>query len=180
MAARPLILLVDDIPDHAKRYEMGLTQHGYRVHLVNTAAAAVLSARNESPDCAVIDVRLPDITGWDLCRQLKDDDHTVGIPIVILTSEVTENCANESARSGCSAWLTHPTVTDDVVRAVKSVLAQNRSAPRSGHDSVIGLVNCQACGSDRVKATLRLGTIQYYCCEVCGLCWRVERQESVA
>lgn len=176
----PLVLLVDDIPDHARRYEAALKQQGYRVHLVHTAAAALAQARSEPPTCIVIDVRLPDVTGWDLCRTIRADPALKETPVVILTHDVCEDAAGDSETSGCSAWLAQPSAAHDVPRVVEYVLAQGRPLPASSSEALVGATNCPACGSDRVRATLRLGSIQYFACQTCRLSWRVESAESVA
>jgi CheY-like chemotaxis protein len=176
---QPLVLLVDDIPDHARFYEVMLKQRGYRVNLVRSAGEALHAARTERPDCTVIDVRLPDKDGWELCRALKSDRALAATPIVILTADVSETCASDASRSGCSAWIAHPINAHDIVRTVDYVLAQQRPTPVDG-DALVGARACLACGSTRVRATLRLGTIQYFCCQACRLCWRDESAEIVA
>jgi CheY-like chemotaxis protein len=178
--AQPLILLVDDIPDHARLYEAALRQNGYKVQLVHSGAAALAAAREQVPACTVIDVRLPDLPGWDVCRSMKADPALEHVPVIILTDEVTADSAGDSARSGCSAWLTHPTVAQDVARAVAHVLAQGRPAPSSDDEALVGISACRACGSGRIRATLRLGAIQYYACRACNLSWRVESNVIVA
>ena len=177
--ADQLILLVNDIPDHARSYESVLRRHGYRVQLVHTATAAVQAARAEPPACTVIDVRLPDVTGWTLCRAIKADPATATTSIIVLTDEVSQMRASDAAHSGCTAWLAHPANAHDVARTVEYVLATGRSHPDDG-DAVVGITACQACGADRIRATLRLGTIQYYACRACNFSWRADIVESVA
>lgn len=180
MASQKLILLVDDIPDHATFYEAALRQRGYRVHVANSGAAAKTITRREIPDCVVIDVRLPDMTGWELCRELKADPALQAVRIMVLTNEVTKRCAVESASSGCHAWLAQPALAHDIVRAVDHVIAQTTDGPVSSEHALLGVTSCNACGSQQIRATLRLGTTQYYYCCTCRLYWRVETDESVA
>lgn len=174
MAAGQLILLVDDIPDHVGQYEAALTGSGYRVATAQTGQDGLALARRLRPDCIVIDVRLPDMSGWDLCEDLKTDGATRAIPVVILTPEASRSYADESARVRCDAWITLPTMAVDLVRAVGHVLAQGDEAPRSAEDAVIGAVACPACGSDQVRATIRVNRVQYYTCRRCGHFWRVQ------
>lgn len=172
--ATTLILLVDDIPDHASTYEIALSRYGYRVRVVATGCDGLAVAREARPDCAVIDVRLPDMSGWDLCRDLKRDDVTREMPVVVLTPDTSRAHALESARVHCNAWIAQPAQADDLVRAVVHVLAQDEAAPRTPDEAVLGVSSCPACGSDRVRATLRVSPIQYYACHDCGHRWRVE------
>lgn len=175
----PAILLVNDIPDHATPYERTLKERGYRVNLVRSATEALAVLARERPDCIVIDVRLPDRDGWDLCRDIKVMKTLTSTPIVMLTEDVSQSRVAEAARSGCSAWLAHPINAHDLVRTVNHVLKERRPEPAEGK-ALVGQKACSACGSDQVRAGLRLGTIQYYRCLACRLFWRVESGESVA
>jgi DNA-binding response OmpR family regulator len=174
VAAAQLILLVDDIPDHVGWYQAALTDSGYRVETAKTGEAGYALARRLLPDCVIIDVRLPDMSGWDLCVDLKTDRDTRAIPVVILTPDAARSYADDSSRARCDAWITQPTMAIDLVRAVRHVLAQDDDAPRSPEDAVIGVVECPACASDEVRATIRVSPVQYYSCRRCGHVWRVE------
>ncbi len=169
-----VILLVDDIRDHAVNYEAGLTRHGFKVHVVTTGEEALRVARETLPDCAVIDLRLPDMSGWDLCREIRKPQPRQPPPVIVLTPEVSKMCAEDSAKAGCNAWLAHPTVADDLARTVRQVLDAETDAPGSPDEALVGLKNCPVCESHTVRATLRVGVIQYYCCKACGFCWRAE------
>jgi CheY-like chemotaxis protein len=172
-----LILLVNDIPDHVRAYERALVLTGFRVAVASSGAAAIAQAAATPPDCAVIDVRLPDMRGWDLCKQLKAGPGG-NIPIVLLAADLSKGSALESATVGCNAWLAHPTIADDLVRAVRQVLATEEPEPASPDDAVLGARSCPACAGDRVKPTLRMQLIQYFCCRDCGFCWRVDSQPA--
>jgi CheY-like chemotaxis protein len=171
--ADTLILLVNDIPDHVTTYEAALARHGFRVEVARTGERALDVARQSLPHCAVIDLRLPDMSGWDLCRDIKREGspHT---RVIVLTPDVSQMCAADSTRSGCHAWLAHPTVAEDLVRTVRQVLELDADAPTSLHDALIGMTACPGCDSDQVRAQLRVGPVQYYCCRACGFCWRME------
>ena len=171
MAAEELVLLVNDIPDHVAAYHRALTNNGFRVRLARTGAEALNIVRDNIPHCAVIDLRLPDMSGWDLCREMKEQHRpATEIPVVVLTPDVSKMCAADSAKAGCDAWLAHPTIADDLVRTIRRVLELESAAPLSPEAALLHLINCTACGSDKVRPTLRVGTIQYYCCKQCGLC----------
>ena len=175
MAAEEMVLLVNDIPDHVAAYHRALTNHGFTVRLARTGKDALDIVKEKIPECAVIDLRLPDMSGWDLCREMKEQ-HTSAkeMPIVVLTPDVSKMCAADSARAGCDAWLAHPTVAEDLVRTIRRVIELESAAPASAEAALLDLVNCAACGSDKVRPTLRMGNIQYYCCKGCGFCWRAE------
>jgi CheY-like chemotaxis protein len=172
-----LILLVNDIPDHVDAYEQALVRGGFRVLIAASGAEALQCAATATPDCAVIDVRLPDMRGWDLCKELKSGP-SGDTPIVLLAADVSRNSAAEGVSVGCKAWLTHPAIADDLVRVVRLVLATQESEPASPEEAVLGVRACPACAGERVKATLRMGLIQYFCCLDCSFCWRVDSQPA--
>ena len=171
------ILLVNDIPDHVAAYERALVASGYQVTVASTGADALTHAATAPPDCAVIDVRLPDVRGWDLCRELKAGP-AGNLPIILLAPDVSKDSAADSASVGCNAWLTHPTIADDLVRVVRHVLAQDEPEPASPEDAALGARACPACAGERVKPTLRMALIQYFACRDCGFSWRVDSQPA--
>ena len=175
MPAGELVLLVNDIPDHVASYHRALTNNGFRVRLARTGKDALDIVKEKIPECAVIDLRLPDMSGWDLCREMKEQ-HTPAkeMPIVVLTPDVSKMCAADSAKAGCDAWLAHPTVAEDLVNTIRRVLELESASPGTPDEALLNLMHCTACGSDQVRPTLRMGGIQYYCCKGCGFCWRAE------
>lgn len=169
----PLVLLVTDIADQATSYVAALRRDGYRVHLATAGTEALAVVRPLQPACAVIDLRLPDMTGWDLCRVLRARADCDEMRIVVLAPEVSRAAVDLGTKAGCHAWLAHPAVAEDLVRTVRQVLTSAAGEPSSADEAVLVTV-CPACGTDRVRATLRVSPIQYYCCRGCGFCWRVE------
>jgi DNA-binding response OmpR family regulator len=174
MAAQEVVLLVNDIPDHVARYERVLTRHGFRVRVARSGKEAIAAARESLPDCAVIDLRLPDMSGWDVCRELRSPQQWDPPRIIVLTPEVSKMCAVDGAKAGCHAWLAHPTVAEDLATTVRQVLDYDTDAPSSTDDALVGFTTCPVCGSESVRSTLRVGVIQYYCCRACAFCWRAE------
>jgi CheY-like chemotaxis protein len=169
-----LVLLVNDIPDHAAKYEAALTRHGFRVQRARDGGEALAFVRAALPSCAVIDLRLPDMSGWDLCRELGAHPRSRKTRLIVLTPDVSKMCAADSTKAGCHAWLTHPTAPDELARTVRQVLDLQADSPTSAEEALLGLKACPACESEHVRATLRVGAVQYYCCRGCGFCWRVE------
>jgi DNA-binding response OmpR family regulator len=123
----------------------------------------------------VIDLRLTDMSGWELCAQLKRRPELRATPVIVLTPDISIGHCHEGVRTGCHAWLARPTVAEDLVETIGVVMDQARSQPRSagrrldGHPSRLS-----ACASSLVRATLRISPVQYYRCVDCGFYWRVE------
>ena len=172
------ILLVTDIPDQKKLYEATLKACGFRVILTGTAAQAIVVARAAPPQCAVIDERLPDMSGWELCRSLKGDTDLKCVRVVMLTQDVSKDRAASGTRAGCNSWLARPTIADDLARAVQYVLDQGGDGPATPDEAMIGINVCPACESDNIRAGVRVGAVQYYCCRNCTLCWRFDADSA--
>jgi CheY-like chemotaxis protein len=172
MANEP-ILLVNDIPDHMWAYHSAFRARGYDVRLVTNAADTRVAAPQVRPRCIVIDLRLPDMSGWELCRRLKAHPVTARVPVVILAPDLSRQSLLNSRAAGCASWLMHPAMPDDVVRAVEHVLAHGGGHPEL-HDALIDSHPCPACDSDNVRAGVRVGPVQYFLCKACNMRWRVE------
>lgn len=171
------VLLVNDIPDHMRSYEAALRARGYQVRLTTSGAEALGTAPQMQPDCAVIDVRLVDMTGLELCRLLKAEAGLAQLPVVMLVADVSKQSLQHSRLAGCAAWLMRPGSPDDLVRAVEHVLAHGGGHPEM-HNALINACACPACESENVRAGVRIGPVQYFTCKGCRFRWRVDAQGS--
>jgi len=117
------ILLVDDEADQVEMYRYALEDAGFVVETANTGAGAVGRARELGPDLIVLDVRLPDMPGWDVCAALKTDPRTADIPVIVLTAFASATLAMDAANAGCAAHLLKPCYPDQLIAAIRDVLA---------------------------------------------------------
>ena len=169
------ILLATAIRDHADAYERALEESGFRVHVARSGEDAMDAALAQRFDCVVIDLRLPDVAGWELCGQMKRTRELRDVPIIILTPDISISHCDEGARVGCHAWLARPTVAEDLVEVIGEVLGQQRPQPRSRDAALLGADRaCPACSSKHLRASIRISPVQYYRCVDCGFYWRVE------
>lgn len=117
------VLLVDDDPDQVDMYRYALQIAGFVVDAAGTGADAVVRARERHPDVIVLDVRLPDMNGWDVCASLKADPVTEHVPVIVLTAAVTATLATDAANAGCAAYLLKPCYPDQLTTVIRDVLA---------------------------------------------------------
>jgi two-component system phosphate regulon response regulator PhoB len=117
------VLLVDDQPDQVEMYHFALEQAGFVVDDAEDGTTAIAQARAECPDVIVLDIRLPDMSGWDVCDALRRDPRTERIPIIILTAAASSTLAQEAADHGCAAHLVKPCYPDDLTQMVRQILA---------------------------------------------------------
>jgi CheY-like chemotaxis protein len=117
-----LVLLVEDEPDQVEMYRLGLEAAGLRVIAATSGAEGIQRAHREQPDAIVLDVRLPDMSGWDVCVALKREPATEPIPIIILTAAAQPALEEQAEASGCAASLLKPCFPDELARRIRAVV----------------------------------------------------------
>jgi two-component system cell cycle response regulator DivK len=69
-----------------------------------------------------MDIRLPDISGFEVTRLLKQDDQTKSIPIIAVTAFATSGDETKALESGCDGYITKPVIIDNLLRTIESFL----------------------------------------------------------
>ena len=88
---RPLILVVDDAPDSIEPIVACLHQADFRTRIATRGERALqLAAATPLPDLILLDVTMPDMDGYEVCRQLMNNPVTAGIPVIFLTTRNEE------------------------------------------------------------------------------------------
>lgn len=116
---KPFALVVEDDDDNREAFAEALKSAGFRALGVSCGNEAVSLARTLTPDLIVVDHRLPDITGAEVCRRLRDDPETEPLPVLAVTA------APEAMRAeGClaDAILTKPCRLDTFLAAARLFL----------------------------------------------------------
>jgi diguanylate cyclase (GGDEF)-like protein len=80
------ILIVDDIPDNLRVLSAALTEKGYKVRSVVNGEMALRVANSASPDLILLDIKMPDMDGYEVCQKLKADPKTATIPVIFLSA----------------------------------------------------------------------------------------------
>ena len=110
---RRQILIVDDYPGARYLRSRILSEAGYEVIEANNGTEALRMARTARPSLILLDVNLPDISGYEVCERLKKDPETASIPIIQITGAwLSEDARREGMASGANAYLVEP--VDDV------------------------------------------------------------------
>lgn len=116
------VLIVEDDPNLLELFSTILTVHGYKVRPFLCGKAALNSARKKMPDVILLDINLPDMSGYDVCSQLKTDNDAHDVP-VIFCSSMDEHAAKTRAFAvGGSAYLTKPVLKKELVACVQTQL----------------------------------------------------------
>jgi len=80
------ILVVDDLPDNLRLLRDTLTKEGYKVRSATTGLMALRAAQSLSTELILLDIKLPDLDGYEVCRKLKADERTADIPVIFLSA----------------------------------------------------------------------------------------------
>lgn len=80
------ILIVDDTPANLNVLATMLTQSGYKVRPANNGEVALTVAQNALPDLILLDIQMPNITGYEVCKRLKTDEATRHIPVIFISA----------------------------------------------------------------------------------------------
>ena len=113
--SRPSLLLVDDDAVYRERLAKAITARGYEVRTAADADAAIVLAEADSPELAVLDLRMPGESGLDLLRRLVAIDPTTRV--LMLTGYGSIATAMEAVRLGAVHYLTKPADVDDILAA---------------------------------------------------------------
>lgn len=119
------ILVAEDERDIRELIGFTLRFAGFDVVLVGTGPEAIEKALSEQPDLILLDVRMPKMTGYDVCRQLKEDSATQSIPVVFLSAKGQKGEIEQGLASGAVEYIVKPFAPDELVSQVKEILARH-------------------------------------------------------
>jgi two-component system OmpR family response regulator len=143
----PRVLVVDDEPNIRELVQVALTFHGCAVTTGATGGDALRLAESDRPDLIVLDVMLPDIDGFEVCRRLRASDNEV--PIIFLTARDTTSDSITGLTLGGDDYITKPFSVEALAARVRAVLRRARRQPgRDGGGDAGG------------DATLRVGDLE--------------------
>ena len=121
---RSKILVVDDEPEAVELVEFNLQQAGYEVISAADGAEALLKSRARKPNLIVLDLMLPEMSGLEVCKTLRRDPATAGIPIIMLTARAAEIDRVLGLELGADDYITKPFSPRELVLRVKKILSR--------------------------------------------------------
>ena len=122
------VLVVEDEQDVAELLRYNLNRAGYDVMSAPNGADAVKMARDALPDVILLDVMVPQLNGWEVCRRLKSDPATQSIPIIMVTGRVEEGDKVLGFELGADDYVTKPFSPRELIARVRAVARRGKSA----------------------------------------------------
>jgi len=155
MRPRGRVLVVDDDPIVCELVETTLAEHGYPTRRAADVREALYLIQREMPDVVVLDVHLPDISGYQMCRRLRDD-YGDSIGIILLSGERKESLDRSAGLLlGADDYMVKPFVLDELLARVQRLAKRSRPIART---VVAGLTRREleilrllACGLDHIE-----------------------------
>ena len=113
--AKPTVLVVDDAADNLTVIS-GLLKHLYKIKVASNGEKALEIVRSSPPDLILLDVMMPELSGYEVCKQLKSDPATRDIPILFLTALASAEDEGAGLELGAEDYITKP-VNPVILRA---------------------------------------------------------------
>ena len=126
------VLVVEDERDVAELIRYNLAREGYDVVVAATGAEALAQAREARPDVVLLDIMVPQLNGWEVCRRLKQDAETQGIPVIMVTGRVEEGDKVLGFELGADDYVTKPFSPRELLARVRAVARRHRAGESSG------------------------------------------------
>ncbi len=133
------ILVVDDERDIAELVAYNLVREGYQVTKAYDGHQALQYIRENRPDLVILDLMLPGINGFEICRQIRKNPETERLPIIMLTAKTDSVDKITGLEIGADDYLTKPFNVRELVARVRAVLRRWEQTPLSGNKERICL-----------------------------------------
>jgi CheY-like chemotaxis protein len=128
------ILVIDDDRDIGYLVQLTLEAQGYEVVVKEDGLRGLAAAQHQRPDAIVLDLMMPVMDGYEVLRQLRSDQRTNGVPVVVLTAVALKETAEELQRAGASACLTKPFAPEELSAALSTAIATASAARNAQQD----------------------------------------------
>jgi DNA-binding response OmpR family regulator len=122
LVSKKKILVVEDEESLLKLESILLTSKGYEVRGVSNGQAALDAIAEESPDLVLLDIMLPEMDGFEVCRRIKSDPGTKEIPIIMLTAKKSREDMARGEKVGADWYITKPFKSAMVIETIQRFL----------------------------------------------------------
>jgi two-component system, OmpR family, KDP operon response regulator KdpE len=129
----PTVLVIEDDRRYRDLLELNLIRHGYAALLASDGLAGLNLLERDAPDLVILDLVLPDLDGYEVCRRIREYST---VPIIILTARAEEAQKVRGLRAGADDYVTKPFGAEELLARVAAVLRRSREGPQQRTPSV--------------------------------------------
>jgi DNA-binding response OmpR family regulator len=116
------ILIVDDEPDIVETLRMHLELENFECLVAHDGHRGLERAQNENPDLIILDLMLPGMDGYKVCRLLKFDERYKKIPVIMLTAQVQDEDRHLGEETGADHYMTKPFSVEKLIAKIRELL----------------------------------------------------------
>ncbi len=120
------VLVVEDEADVAEMIRYNLGKEGYDVRLATNGMDALRQVKEAKPDVILLDIMVPQLNGWEICRRLKQDRETAAISVIMVTGRVEEGDKVLGFEMGADDYVTKPFSPRELLARVRAVTRRGR------------------------------------------------------
>jgi DNA-binding response OmpR family regulator len=118
------ILVVDDDPVILRLIEVNLDLEGFEVVTANRGEDAIAKVRETSPDLILLDLMMPEMSGWEIAERLQQDDKAGRIPLVLLSARTQDEDRRRGEELGVAGYVTKPFDPAELVATIRKLTAR--------------------------------------------------------
>ena len=139
----PTILVVDDDPAGQRLIKYMLTPEGYEVLTASNGILGLQMATQQSPDLVILDVMLPGLDGFEVCRRLREGSNTSNISIVMLSGKTQETDRDTGLKMGADAYLIKPVNKQELIDTVNRLVNEKTEVVKQRHGKIVTLIGAR-------------------------------------
>lgn len=127
MSQQKRILVVDDEPDFTAIVQGFLEKEGFKVEVAYNGEEGLEKVRSNPPDAIVLDVMMPEKDGYTVCKELKNDDQTRNIPVILLTAVASHVSSTrythyDGMSTEADDYISKPASAEEITKSLKRLL----------------------------------------------------------
>jgi DNA-binding response OmpR family regulator len=122
----PRVLVVDDEFEIARAIRIYLEQEGFEVATAGNGREALEQVVIQVPDLVLMDITMPEISGFEVLQHLKANQSTAHVPVVLLTADQSDGSIAIAREAGADAYMTKPFKLDEVATTLRTLLSTQR------------------------------------------------------
>ena len=139
----PKILVVDDDPAGQRLIKYMLTPEGYEVITASNGILGLQMATQQSPDLIILDIMLPGLDGFEVCRRLREGVNTANISIVMLSGKAQETDRDTGLKMGANAYLIKPVDRQELIDTVNKLVNERIEVVTQRQGKIITLIGAR-------------------------------------